>query len=82
MDSDSDSYYEENFEDEQEMAGRRHLTVQVNLEESPESPQPGSPLPVLPPQPIHVGELPPVRQLPDDGTIFINFPTRADVFHL
>ena len=83
MDSDNDSYYEESSsEDEQEMAGPLHFDVEVTLEESPESPppQPGSPF-VLP-VPIPVGELAPVWELPDDGTNFGNYFTRADVLEL
>ena len=64
------------------MAGPLHLDVEVNLEESPESPppQPGSPF-VLP-VPIPVGELAPVWELPDDGTKFGNYFTRSDVLEL
>ena len=83
MESDNDSYYEESSsEDEQEMAGPLHFDVEVNVEESPESPppQPGSRF-VLP-VPIPVGELAPVWELPDDGTNFGNYFTRADVLDL
>ena len=83
MDSDSDSSFEESSSgDEQEVAGPLHIQVDLNVEESQESPptQPGSP-PVLPP-PIPVGELAPVWELPDDGTIFLNYFTRADVLEL
>ena len=83
MDSDSDSFSEESSSgDEQEVAGLLHVQVDLNVEESPESPslQPESP-PVLPP-PIPVGELAPVWELPDDGTNFLNYFTRADVLEL
>ena len=63
MDSDSDSYYEGNSEIEKEVAGPLHINVQVNLEKSPESPQPASPSFLLPPLPIPVGELTPVWEL-------------------
>ena len=82
MNSDSDFYYEEKSENEQEVAGALHINVQVNLEESPESAEPGSPSLLLTPQPIPVGELSPVWELPDDGMIFIKFFTRADVVDL
>ena len=65
MDSDSDCYYEDVSENEQEVAGPLHINVQVNLEESQESPQSGSPSPLLPPQQIPVSELLPVWELPD-----------------
>ena len=83
MDSGSDSYFEESSSgDEQEVAGPLHIQVDLNVEESPESPppRPGSP-PVLPP-PIPVGELAPVWDLPDDGTNFFNYFTRAEVLEL
>ena len=58
MDSDNDSYFEESFESEEEIAGPMH--IKVNIEESPESPPPGSPSPApAPPAPFSVGELPP-----------------------
>jgi len=81
MDSDSDSYFEESSDNE-EVAAPLHINVEVNLEESPESPQVGRPSPVLPPQPIPVGELSPVWELPDDGNNFMNFFTRTDVLDL
>ena len=83
MDSDSNFYFEESSSgDEQEVAGPLLIQVDLNVEESPESPppQPGS-SPVLPP-PIPVGELAPVWELPDDGTNFLNYFTRADVLEL
>ena len=80
MDSDSDSYYEENSENVQEFAVPLNIQVNVNLE-SPESPPPGSSSPV-PPAPIPVGELSPVWDLPDEGTNFLNYFNRADVFEL
>ena len=58
-----------------------NLNVNVNLEESPESPPPGPPFRVLP-QPIPLGELPPVWELPDNGTNFLNFYTRTDITEL
>ena len=83
MDSDNDSYYEESSsEAEEEVAGPLHVNLENILEESPESRPPGSPSPPLPPQPIPVGELSPVWDLPDDGTNFINFFTRANVLEL
>ena len=71
MESDSDSDYEESSDNE-EVATPLHINLEINLEESPESPQAGPPSPVLPPQPVPVGELSPVWELPDDGTNFIN----------
>ena len=81
MESDSDSFYEENSDNEQEVAGPLNIQVEVNIEESPESPPPGSPELVLP-QPIPLGELAQVWELPDDGTNFLNFYTRADIIEL
>ena len=81
MDSDSDSYFEESSDNE-EVAVPLPINVEVNLDESPESPESGPPSPVLPPQPIPVGALSSVWELPDDGTNFINFFTRADVLEL
>ena len=78
MNSDSDSYFEENSEAEEEVAGPLHINV--NIEESPESPPPASPSPVLPP-PSLVGEMSPVWELPADGRKFLFF-TRADVVEL
>ena len=83
MESDSDSYFEgSSSEDEHGMVGPLHVNVEVNIEEAPETPlpQPGSP-PILPP-PVPVGELAPVWELPDDGTNFLNYFTRADVLEL
>ena len=83
MDSDNDSYFEESSsEDELEVAGPLPIQVEVNVGETPESQPPGSPSPVLPPQPIPVGDLSPVWELPDDGNNFINFYTRTDVLDL
>ena len=77
MESDNDSYFEESSsEDEQKVAGPLHFNVEVNIEESPESPPPG------PPAPIPVDNLTFVWELPDDGTNFMNFYTRADVLEL
>ena len=63
------------------MAGPLNLQVNVNIGESPESPPPRSPSPVLP-QPIPLWELAPVWELPDDGTNFLNYYTRADIVEL
>ena len=81
LDSDNDSYFEESSDNEQEVAGPLNIQVQVNIEESPESPPPGSSAPVLPP-PIPLGELAQVWELPDDGTNFLNFYTRTDIVEL
>ena len=81
MDSDSDSYFEESSDNE-EVAAPLHENGEVKLEEFPESPQAGPLSPVLPPQPIPVGELSPVWELPDDGNNFIKFFTRTDVLDL
>ena len=80
MESDSDSFYEES-ENEQEAAGPININVNVNLDESQESPPPGPPSPVLP-QPIPLGELSFVWELPDNGTNFLNFYTRTDIVEL
>ena len=73
MDSDNESYYEESSsEEEQEMAGPLNIEVEVNIEESPESPPPGSPELVLPPPPIPEEVVAPVWELPDDGSNFMN----------
>ena len=64
------------------MTGPLHVNLQIFLEDSPESPQPGSPSPLLPSQPIPLGTLSPVWVQPDDETIFMNFFTRADVLDL
>ena len=81
MENDSDSFYGEESENEQEVTGPININVNVNLEESPESPPPGPPSPVLP-QPIPLGELPPVWELPDNGTKFLNFYTSTDITEL
>ena len=80
MESDSDSFYEES-ENEQEAAGPININVNVNLKESPELPPPGTPSPGLP-QPIPLGELSTVWELPDNGTNFLNFYTRTDIVEL
>ena len=82
MDSDNESYYEESS-DSEKGAGPLHINVNVNIDESPKSAlaQPESPSPVLP-VPIPVGEFSPVWELPDDGTIFLNYFTRTDVLEL
>ena len=83
MDSNSDSCYEESSSEAgEEVAGPLHVNLEINLEESPESPPPGSPSPLLPTEPVPVGELSPVWELPDDGTNFMNSFTRADVLEL
>ena len=84
MESDSDTYFEEkSSEDEQEVPGPLHFNVEVNIEEFPESPPPGPPSPApAPPAPIPVDNLAFVWELPDDGTNFMNFYTRADVLEL
>ena len=66
MESDSDSFYEENSDKEQEVAGPFNIQVNLNVEESSESPPPGSPAPV-PPQQIPVEEPSPGWELADDG---------------
>ena len=81
MDSDSDSFYEEESENEQEAAGPINISVNVNLEESPESPPPGPASPMLP-QPIPLGEVALVWELPGNGTNFLNFYTRTDIREL
>ena len=81
MDSDSDSYYEESSDNEQEVAGPLHINVEVNVEEAPESPPPGSPELVLP-EPIPLEEPVQVWELPDDGSNFLNYYTRADIIEL
>ena len=77
MDSDSDFYYEENSEAEEGFAEPLNIQVNVNLEESPESP---------PPQPeFHSPILPaphPVGSLSPDGRIFLNYYNRVDVLEL
>ena len=83
MESDNDSYFEKSSSEvEQESAGPLLFNVEVIIEESPESP-PGPPsLAPAPPAPIPVDNLAFVWELPDDGTNFINFFTRADVLQL
>ena len=84
MDSDNESYYEESSsEEEHEVAGSLHIILELNLEESPESPPPGPPSPApAPVAQIPVDNVAFVWELPDDGTNFINFYTRADVLEL
>ena len=77
MDSNADSYFEESSEAEEEVAG----PLQIIMEESPESPPPESPSPV-PTRRIPEEELTLGWELPDDGTNFKNFSTRADVLEL
>ena len=73
MDSDSDSYFEKSSDNE-EVAAPLHTNLELNLEESPESPPPGPPSPApAPPALIPAGELSPVSELPDDGTNFMIF---------
>ena len=81
MDSDSDSYYEENTEADEGIAGPLNTQVNVNLKESSESPPPGSPS-LVPPPPILLGELTPSWELPDKWTNFLNYYTRADILEL
>ena len=83
MERDSDSFYEEKSENEQEVAAPLKIQVKVNLE-SPESPPPASPSssPVLPPPPIPEDVLAPVWELSDDGNDFMNCYTRTDVLEL
>ena len=82
MESDSDSYFEESSDNEQEVAGPLNIQVEVHIEEFPESPPPGSLEPVLPPPPIPEEVVALVWELPDDGSNFMNFYTRADVLEL
>ena len=63
------------------MAGPLNIQVNLNVEESSESPPPGSPGPV-PPQQIPVEEPSPGWELPDDGNNFLNCFTRQDVLDL
>ena len=81
MESDSDFFYEYNSDNEQGVAGSLNIQVNLNMEESPESPPPGSPAPV-PPQQIPVEEPAPGWELPDDGSNFLNCFTRQDVLDL
>ena len=81
MESDSDSYFEESSSDG-EQEGALHLNVEVNIEESHESPPPQPESPPILPQPVPVGEFAPVGELPDDGTNFLNYFTRTDVLEL
>ena len=57
------------------------MNVNVNLEDSPESPPPGPASPVLP-QLIPLGVLPPVWKFPDNVTNFLKFYTRTDFIEL
>ena len=84
MDSDNESYYEESSsEEEHEVESPLHINLELNLEESPESPPPGPPSPApAPVAKIPVDKVAFVWELPDDGTNFINFYTRADVLEL
>ena len=84
MDSDNESYFEESSsEDEQEVAGPLHINVEINLEESPESPPPGPPSPApAPPAPIPAENVASVWELPHDGTNFKNYFDRNDVLKL
>ena len=82
MESDSDSFFEESSDNEQEVAGPLNIQVEVNIEESPESPPLGSPELVLQPPPIPEEVIAPVWELPDDGSNFMNIYTRADVLEL
>ena len=82
MDSDSDSYYEEISDKEQEVAGPLHINVEVNLEEAPELPPPGPPSPAPVPVQLPVENIAFVWELPDDGTNFVNYFDRNDVLEL
>jgi len=82
MDSDND-YFEESSSEEEQEAGPLHINLEVNLEEAPESPPPGPPSPApAPVAQIPVDNVAFVWELPDDGTNFINFYSRADVLEL
>ena len=81
MDSDSDSYYEESSSDaEGGVPGSLLVNLEINLEESPQSPPLGSSWVNCPT--IPVGELSPVWELPDDETNFMSSFTRTDVLEL
>ena len=80
MHSDSDSYFEGSWENEQEVVVPLHINV--NITESPEWPPPASPSPVLPPPLIPEEVLAPVWELPVDGSTFMNCYTRTDVLEL
>ena len=82
MDSDSDSYYEEISDNEQEVAGPLHINVEVNLEEAPELPPPVPPSPAPVPVQLPVENIAFVWELPDDGTNFVNYFDRNDVMEL
>ena len=62
--------------------GPLHVNLNVNLEKLPESPPPGSPLPVLPPPPTPEEKLSPDWELPDNGNNFMNCYTQAYVLEL
>ena len=81
MESDKDSFNEEDSDNEQEVAGPLNIQVEVHIEEFPESPPRKSPELVLP-RPIPLGKLAQVWELPDDGTNFLNFYTRSDIVEL
>ena len=77
MESDNESYYEGSSEAEEEAV--EPLQIQGNINDSPESPPPGSPSPV-PPQQLPVEEPSPGWELPDDGINFLNcFPRQVVV---
>ena len=82
MDSDSDSYYEENSENDEEGAGPLHVNLNVNLKESPESPPRRSPSPVLSLPPIPEEGLSPSWELRDDRDNFKNCYTLEDLLEL
>ena len=84
MESDSDSYFEESSDNE-EVGAPLQINVEVDLEESPESPPPGPPSPApapVPPQQIPVEEPELGWELPDNGENFLNCFTRQDVLDL
>ena len=71
MENDSVSFYEEISDNEQEVAGPLNIQVNLNMEESPESPPPGSLAPV-PPQRIPVEEPSPGWEFSTMGIICRN----------
>ena len=69
------------MENEKEVEGPLNINVDLNLEESPESPPHGSPSPV-PPQPIPVEEPSLGWELRDDRNNFMSCYTQADMLEL
>ena len=78
IDSDNESYYKESPEVEEEAVGP--LQIQINMDESAESPPPGLPAPVQPQQ-IPVEEPFSGWELLDDSNNLNSF-TRQDVVNL